>query len=53
MFLFEIDFYINFEINLEVIKINLRILIGSSLLYERKESRVGNLCFELIEFFVR
>lgn len=49
----ETDFYTNSETNLEVIKINLRTLIGSSLLHERKESRAGNLCSELIEFFVR
>lgn len=35
----ETDFYTNSETNLEVIKINLRTLIGSSLLHERKQSR--------------
>lgn len=39
----ETDFDTNSETNLEVIKINLRTLIGSSLLHEREQSRVGNL----------
>lgn len=40
----ETDFYTNSETNLEVIKINLRTLIGSRLSHEKKESRAGNLC---------